>query len=102
MSLPSNTLAWSPRIDSIRISISPQLAVTSSRATQAFATASAVGHIALNTARADIDFAGVTRIPVRGNGGLLGELKVGLTLIDQIFLGFSFGRVDDGLLLTLV
>lgn len=44
------------------------------------------GHIA---ARPDVDVARVGRLPVRGNGGLLGEGQVGLSLGDLIGLGLS-------------
>lgn len=45
--------------------------------------------VALNLAGANVDVAGISRLPVRGLGGLFGERKVGLGLGDLLVLGLS-------------
>lgn len=48
--------------------------------------AGAPGDIALHTARADVDVAGVRGLPVRGDGGLVGKRQFGAHLLDLLGL----------------
>jgi hypothetical protein len=43
----------------------------------------------LDLARANVDIAGISGLPVRGSGGLLGEREVGLSLGNLLVLGLS-------------
>lgn len=67
------------------------VAVGRGRLTQAV-VAGAVGNVGGDAASANVDSAGIGRVPVRGDGRLVGKRQVGLALLD----GLGVGVVNTG------
>lgn len=86
LSFPSN-LARPGGIDAKLFPVGPQTAVAGSRSSQSAVAASTVRDVALDATGADVDFAGIGGVPVRFNGGLVGEREVLLALVDDFRLG---------------